>query len=90
VSMEYGRDQHFQAVGFAGAEVAELEALILAAKLKAEDVIGTVVIATGEGNAVESARNAVDFASAIPERLAEVIGMCETVKAELLRYGGGF
>lgn len=84
------RDQHFQAIGFAGAKIAEIESHILAAKLLTDDAIGTVVNAVGDDPVEDSARNAFEWSASLPDRLDEITRICENIKAELNRYGGGF
>jgi hypothetical protein len=87
---DYGREQHFQGVGAAGIAVAELEGMLLAAKLKQQDVLGTVALAVGDPPAVESGRNALEWTAALTDKLDEITRICEMIKAELNRYGGGF
>jgi hypothetical protein len=84
------RDGHVQAVGFAGLQIEELENMLLAVKEKQQECLGLVATAVGEQPVVESARNALEFTAALDDRLGELVGMCESIKAELNRYGGGF
>jgi hypothetical protein len=84
------RDDHVQAVGFAGLQIQELENLIITAKERQQECLNLVATAVGEAPVVESARNALEFTAALGDRLDEVAGMCESIKAELNRYGGGF
>lgn len=87
---EVAREEHIQAVGFAGMQVEELEGLLVAAREKQQECLGLVITAVGDDPAVESARNAMEFVAGIADRIDEIVGMCESAKSELNRYGGGF
>ncbi len=81
---------HHEAVGFAGMEVEELEGMILAARNRAEEVLRVIANAVGAQPNVESGQNAMAWTAGIKDRLEELVGVCENVKAELNRYSGGF
>lgn len=85
-----GRDSHFEGVGFAGLAVEELQAVIMVAREHQQTALGLIFVAVGHNPVVDSAQNATAYAAAIGDQLADLIGMCEQLKAELNRYGGGF
>lgn len=84
------RDHHFQAVGFVGLEVDELEGLLARCKMLQEELLGLTINAVGEDPVLESAQNATAYVAGLGDRITECIGLCESAKAELLRYGNGF
>jgi hypothetical protein len=84
------REPHIEAVGFAGLQVQELQNILMSAKEVQQEVLGLIISAVGENPVVESAVNAFSYMAAVGDHLDEVIGQCETIKAELNRYGGGF
>jgi hypothetical protein len=84
------REPHIEAVGFAGIQVQELQNILLASKQVQQEVLGLIIAAVGEQPVTESGQNALAFTAAIGDQIDEMTGMCETVKAELNRYGGGF
>lgn len=84
------RDGHHDAVGFAVLQVQELENIVLAAKEVQQEVMGVIMSAVGEATDLESANNAREWTGVIESKLDEIVGLCESIKAELLRYGGGF
>ncbi len=89
--MSYGRDEHFQAVGFVGNEVEEMEGLIKSALEKAQQIVGMTVNAVGESPETDAGRQALGLAAALSEQdLPDAIQKCEALKAELIRYGEGF
>lgn len=81
---------HHEAVGFAGMEVEELEGMILAARNRAEEVLRVIANAVGANPNTESGQNAMAFIAGVKERLEELVGVCESAKAELNRYSSGF
>lgn len=84
------RDQHEQAVLLALQEVQELQTMISMARGKADSVVGAIVQAVGERGNVKSARNALENAAVVRDRLDELAGPVHVVDQELLRYLGGF
>ena len=84
------RDGHHDAVGFAGLQVQELENILLAAREVQQEVQGIIISAVGEGTDLETANNAREWIGLVDSKLEELIGLCENIKAELNRYGGGF
>ena len=83
------REAHFEAAGFAGLKVEELQAALGSVLPIAEEALSAIANAIGETE-MESAVNARSFVAGIIDRVTEDIGTCESAKAELLRYGGGF
>lgn len=84
------RDGHHDAVGFAALQVQELENILLAAKEVQQEVMGILMSAVGNNTHIESASNAREWTGVIADKLDELVGLCENIKAELNRYGGGF
>jgi hypothetical protein len=84
------RDPHFQAVGFAGLIVQELEIMLAVARDKADDAVGAVYAAVGPETTVDSARNALEHIASVRDKIPEMIAQTEVVKAELNRYSSGF
>lgn len=83
------REGHFEAVGFAGLKVEEMQAALASVLPIAEEALGTIANAIGESDR-ESATNAHAFTAEIIDRVTELVGQCENVKAELQRYQSGF
>lgn len=85
------RELHIAAVGFAGAKIAEIQESILAARevLNGEG-LPMVVNAVGEDPYTEPGRNALSFTRELSDDLEAAVRTCELIKAELVRYGGGF
>ena len=81
---------HAQACGFAIAELQGLQHFLGAAREKADQTVGAIIMATGEQNTTESGRNAVEHAAAVRDRIPEMIGMLEVAVQEMRRYRGGF
>jgi hypothetical protein len=84
------REPHFQAVGFAGLIVQELENVLAVAREKADEAVGAVYAAVGAVTTVDSARNALEHIASVRDRIPELIAQTEVVKAELNRYSSGF
>jgi len=84
------RDSHHDAVGFAGLQVQELQNILAAASEVHQEAMGIILSAVGEDQPMESGRNALEWMAGIGDKLRELIGICENVKAELNRYGSGF
>lgn len=84
------REEHAQAVALAVQEVQEFQTLLAVAKEKADNALGAVNQACGEGGLVDSARVALENVSAAEQKLPEMIGQLEVAIQELGRYGAGF
>lgn len=85
------RDEHNEAVGFAGQHIEnELLPLILAAKDKVDETVGMVANAVGGNPNAESGQNALGAIAGLTEKLEECANACHLAIAELNRYGGGF
>lgn len=85
------REAHHESVAFAQAEIDALANRLMAAEEKAEEALAAVVQAVGEEPDTESGRIAYEWTAMLrAERIPELIRFTENIKAELLRYGGGF
>jgi hypothetical protein len=84
------REEHIQAVGFAGLQIQELQQVILHAQEKQATCLALVITAVGENPSIDSAQNATAFTASLGDKLTEILGICEQAIAELNRYGGGF
>lgn len=83
------RDRHYEAAGFAGMQVEETQTALAVAKDNAEAAVLAVSNAAGGANS-EAARNALQFIAHVRDEIDQLTGVCEQVKAELIRYQGGF
>jgi hypothetical protein len=64
--------------------------MIMAAREQQQTTLNMIITAVGASPIVESARNSTTWAAHIGDQLADLIGVCEQLKAELNRYAGGF
>lgn len=85
-----GWDSHQQAAAVAGIDLQELLNVLLMAKGKQEQAIGSVLMATGESPNTESSRNTLECTAAVAEDLDRAIGLITTALAEIQRYASGF
>lgn len=84
------REDHVQAVGFAGMAVEELEGILRSAADKAEEVLGIIINAVGEQPSTASGQNALGvFVHVKDTLLPEIFQGCETVKEDLNSYSRG-
>jgi hypothetical protein len=84
------REDHVQAVGFAGMQVEEFQGILAAAADKAEEVLGIISNAVGEQPSTESGRNALGLFVHIKDTLLPEISVaCEAIKEDLNSYGRG-
>lgn len=86
-----GREDHVQAVGFAGLKIQETQDVIISAREKLQtEAIPLVIVAVGESPTIDSAQNALQFVHLMDEKLTEALAIGEQAKAEMNRYSGGF
>jgi len=83
------REEHVQAVGFAGLQVEELEGKLSALREETESVKATVVNAVGEDPSTPAGRTALQSVKLIEVALAEAMDLCEQAKQHLNDYGKG-
>ena len=83
------REEHVQAVGFAGLQVEELETLITGVMDRVSEVRRIAVNAVGEEPTSESGKSALASIYSIRVSLAEALGSCEAAKRYLNNYGRG-
>lgn len=89
--MAGGREDHVQAVGFAGLKIQEMENIIYQAReVFQNEVLPLVIVAVGDSPTIDSGRNALNFVHEADRLLGESLGICEQAKAEMNRYSGGF
>jgi hypothetical protein len=85
------REDHVQAVGFAGLKIQEAQQLLIAAREKlANEAVPLVIVAVGETPATDSGRNALEMTMSLSDRLDELVGIAENAIQEMNRYSGGF
>lgn len=83
------REEHVQAVGFAGIEVEELEQQLSGCREKAEQVVAVVVNAVGEEPSTDSGRQALRDVRMLRLAISELMARCEEAKQHLNDYGRG-
>lgn len=87
MASEVARDNHVQAVGFAGLAVEELETLIEGIRQRVDEVKATGVNAVGEVPSTDSGRQALIALDLIKVALSEATEQCEAAKQHFNDYG---
>jgi hypothetical protein len=89
--MAGGREDHVQAVGFAGLKIQEVENVLMQAReMLNNEALPLVLVAVGDNPIIDSARNALEFTQLMDQKIEELLGIAEQAKAEMNRYSGGF
>ncbi len=83
------REEHVQAVGFAGLKVEELEQALVALTEEVDLVHGIAVNAVGEKPSTISGRNALESIHLIRVALVDATEACEAAKTHFNSYGKG-
>lgn len=81
---------HRAAVANAMNAIGELQEAISVVTDRQESAMGAVIMAVGQNPNVESAQNAMNFTGNIRDMAQRAFLTAEQVKAELMRYAGGF
>jgi hypothetical protein len=83
------REEHVQAVGFAGLRIEEFEQTVLSLKEGHQECLGLVNVAVGDTH-VASGQDALVTIASVSQLIDDIVRACEHAKECLNNYSQGF